>query len=264
MKRALENLTRTGASALLGAVLLGSPAALLARHASAATEPDAETAPASEAGTAASAVPPATPDDETTYRIVPGDLIEIKSIVDSNLSETVRVGPDGKVTHPLTGYFRAEGLTPEELSAEFTRLLSRTVRDPSVTVFVREYAGRVVYVGGEVFHPRDVQILGKMTAMSAILAAGGYTPAGNLSKVVLLHRELGGGASSKIVDLANLADGDTSKGPDPALAPFDIVIVPPTTITEIDRFVEQYITRVVPGNLSAGFTYVLGQQKIAP
>ena len=148
----------------------------------------------------------------------------------------------------------------------FRRLFKRAlqhVRDPNVTVFVREYAGRVVYVGGEVFHPHDVPILGKMSAMSAILAAGGFTPAGDLSKVVLLRRGDDGTATSRVVDLARLAEGESGVV-DPSLAPFDIVIVPPTTITEVDRFVEQYITRVIPGNLSAGFTYVLGHQTITP
>ncbi len=201
--------------------------------------------------------------DDVAYRIVPGDLIEVKSLIDGNLNETVRVGPDGKIVHPLTGYFRAEGLTPEELARSLNRELARTVRDPNVTVFVREYAGRVVYVGGEVFHPHDVPILGKMSAMSAILAAGGFTPAGDLSKVVLLRRAPDGTASSRIVDLAKLAEGESGIV-DPSLAPFDIVIVPPSTITEVDRFVEQYITRVIPGNLSAGFTYVLGNQTITP
>lgn len=201
--------------------------------------------------------------DDVAYRIVPGDLIEVKSLIDGNLNETVRVGPDGKIVHPLTGYFRAEGLTPEELAQALNRELARTVRDPNVTVFVREYAGRVVYVGGEVFHPHDVPILGKMSAMSAILAAGGFTPAGDLSKVVLLRRGEDGTATSRVVDLERLADGESGTV-DPSLAPFDIVIVPPTTITEVDRFVEQYITRVIPGNLSAGFTYVLGHQSITP
>ncbi|MFN7956226.1 MAG: polysaccharide biosynthesis/export family protein [bacterium] len=227
------------------------------RPAQAAPEPDGAAVPTAAPAAAAAA------QDDVTYRIVPGDLIEIKSLVDGSLNETVRVGPDGKIAHPLTGYLRADGLTPEELAQALTRELARTVRDPSITVFVREYAGRVVYVGGEVFHPRDVQILGRMSAMSAILAAGGYTPAGDLSKVVLLRKSPDGAATSRVVDLAKLAEG-TDGSVDPALAPFDIVIVPPTTITEIDRFVEQYITRVVPGNLSAGFTYVLGQQKIAP
>lgn len=217
---------------------------------------------------APAAVPSQTPakvasDDTVAYRIVPGDLIEVKSLIDGNLNETVRVGPDGKIVHPLTGYFRAEGLTPEELAQSLNRELARTVRDPNVTVFVREYAGRVVYVGGEVFHPHDVPILGKMSAMSAILAAGGFTPAGDLSKVVLLRRGDDGTATSRVVDLARLAEGESGVV-DPSLAPFDIVIVPPTTITEVDRFVEQYITRVIPGNLSAGFTYVLGHQTITP
>ncbi len=252
--RVLRNVLARPAFVLVLAAGLGAGAA-----ANAATEPaDDASAVAPAAG-----IPAAPAKDDVTYRIVPGDLVEIKSLVDGSLNETVRVGPDGKIAHPLTGYLRADGLTPEELSQLLTRELARTVRDPSITVFVREYAGRVVYVGGEVFHPRDVQILGRMSAMSAILAAGGYTPAGDLSKVVLLRKGPEGVATSRVVDLAKLADG-ADGSVDPALAPFDIVIVPPTTITEIDRFVEQYITRVVPGNLSAGFTYVLGQQKIAP
>lgn len=222
-----------------------------------------DTATASPDAAAAPSAPRPASEEGVAYRIVPGDLIEVKSLVDGNLNETVRVGPDGKIVHPLTGYFRAEGLTPEELAQAMNRELARTVRDPNVTVFVREYAGRVVYVGGEVFHPHDVPILGKMSAMSAILAAGGFTPAGDLSKVVLLRRGEDGTATSRVVDLASLAEGESGVV-DPSLAPFDIVIVPPTTITEVDRFVEQYITRVIPGNLSAGFTYVLGHQTITP
>jgi polysaccharide export outer membrane protein len=112
-----------------------------------------------------------------------------------------------------------------------------------------------VYVGGEVARPGLVSLNGRMTALQAIVQAGGLRPSARTRNIVLL-RDSGKAQPSLLainIDQAQRGESDT------ILRPYDVVYVPQKTITKINQFVDQYVRQLIPISLNGGFTYLLGK-----
>jgi protein involved in polysaccharide export with SLBB domain len=145
----------------------------------------------------------------------------------------------------------AAGRTPEELAAELQAGWSKDFSDPRVTVVVREFAIRNVFVGGEVGADGIVPLRNKMSALSAVIAAGGFMSTAQLSNVVII-RDAGGKPEAMKVDARKVLDGTA---PDVALAPFDVVWVPKSKIARVNMWVDQYVKHVLPINLTGAIQY---------
>jgi len=141
----------------------------------------------------------AVPQDKFTqeYRIGPKDLLEISVFGADELSRTVRVSEDGKVTLPLLGEVLVDGLTKSEVEKKLGQLLGeKYVQNPQVTVFIREYQSKRVSVLGAVEKPGPYQLLGRQTLMQIISEAGGLTrDAGN---EIVIIRQLPDGSSTSL------------------------------------------------------------------
>lgn len=132
-------------------------------------------------------VPP--PITDPTYVIGPQDGLNINVWKEPELSESVQVRPDGKVSVPLLNDVEAAGLTAMQLSAKITEGLKKYVTDPRVTVSVTAINSRRVYVLGEVGHPGGFGLLPDMTVMQAISDAGGLTQFAHGKKIYVLRKE---------------------------------------------------------------------------
>jgi protein involved in polysaccharide export with SLBB domain len=185
------------------------------------------------------------------YQIARGDSLDIKVFNANELSEQVVVRPDGKISVQVLDDVMAAGRTPEELAAELQEGWARSFSDPRVTVVVREFAMRNVFVGGEVGADGIVPLRNKMTALSAVIAAGGFMSTAQLSNVVIV-RDAGGKPEAMKVDARKVLDGTA---PDVALAPFDVVWVPKSKIARVNLWVEQYVKHVLPINLTGAIQY---------
>ena len=131
------------------------------------------------------------------YRVGPKDLLEISVFGADELSRTVRVSEDGKVTLPLLGEVLVDGLTKSEVEKKLGQLLGeKYVQNPQVTVFIREYQSKRVSVLGAVEKPGPYQLLGRQTLMQIISEAGGLTrDAGN---EIVVIRQLSDGLSTSL------------------------------------------------------------------
>ena len=131
------------------------------------------------------------------YRVGPKDLLEISVFGADELSRTVRVSEDGKVTLPLLGEVLVDGLTKSEVEQKLGQLLGeKYVQNPQVTVFIREYQSKRVSVLGAVEKPGPYQLLGRQTLMQIISEAGGLTrDAGN---EIVIIRQLPDGLSTSL------------------------------------------------------------------
>ena len=131
------------------------------------------------------------------YRIGPKDLLEISVFGADELSRTVRVSEDGKITLPLLGEVLVDGLTKSEVEKKLGQLLGeKYVQNPQVTVFIREYQSKRVSVLGAVEEPGPYQLLGRQTLMQIISEAGGLTrDAGN---EIVIIRQLPDGSSTSL------------------------------------------------------------------
>ena len=131
------------------------------------------------------------------YRIGPKDLLEISVFGADELSRTVRVSEDGKVTLPLLGEVLVDGLTKSEVEKKLGQLLGeKYVQNPQVTVFIREYQSKRVSVLGAVEKPGPYQLLGRQTLMQIISEAGGLTR--DAGDEIVIIRQLPDGSSTSL------------------------------------------------------------------
>src|SRR5262245_46605434 len=126
------------------------------------------------------------------YRVGPGDKLRVEVYKDQQLSQSVQVRPDGKITLPLLGDLEATGRTPIELRDTITTSLKAYVNNPTVTVIVVEALASQIYVMGEVTHPGTMQLYGPTTILQALAMAGGFKEFANTKDVKVLRPNKGG------------------------------------------------------------------------
>ena len=212
----------------------------------------AQSAP-EQAGAKPSAAPATEDGNGTQFRLSPGDLIEIKFFYNSELNETARLRPDGSISLSLIGEVLLGGKTVAEGMRQLETLYAEHLVTPSVTIQVREYGARRVYVGGEVERPGTINLTGELTLLAALVEAGGAKRTADLTEVVLIRRE-GDRAVAQKVSLRKAARDP--KTADLRLRPFDVVLVPESRIARLDRWMDQHIRQLIPVTLTGGFSYL--------
>lgn len=165
---------------------------------------------------------------EKSYIIGPGDVLNISVWKNADLSVTVPVRPDGKISTPLVDDINAGGLTPEALAAGITVKLAEFIRDPRVTVIVakvhsNEYLSRV-RITGAVRNPMSLPFRPGMTVLDVVLVAGGLTEfaSANKSKLYRKQEQETQVYKLKLKDILNKGKLDTNF----SLRPGDIITIP--------------------------------------
>jgi len=125
------------------------------------------------------------------YIIGPDDSLQILVWKEPNLSTTLPVRPDGKITLNLIGDVVAAGLTPMQLAAEIATRLKQYITDPVVDVTVMAVNSKHVFLIGEIMHVGPLAITPGMTILQAIATAGGLTPYANKKRIYILRGEPG-------------------------------------------------------------------------
>jgi polysaccharide export outer membrane protein len=128
------------------------------------------------------------PPSNNDYRIGVGDLLNIQVWKETDLTRSVPVRPDGKISFPLLDDIQAAGLTPLELKAALTEKLKQYLSDPRVTVLVEEVNSYKVYVMGEVLTQGALVLKSKTTLLQAISLAGGFTQYAKRNEITVLRR----------------------------------------------------------------------------
>ena len=123
----------------------------------------------------------------TNYVIGAEDLLDISVWKEPELTRTVPVRPDGKISLPLLNDIQAAGETPTQLSAQLAENLKRYVTDPQVTVIVTAINSQRIYLLGEVTRAGAYPLLPGMTVLQAISSAGGLTQYAHLQKIYVLR-----------------------------------------------------------------------------
>jgi polysaccharide export outer membrane protein len=142
-------------------------------------------------GQAADPPAPRTPDTApvtTEYRLGAGDKLRVEVYKDSQVSQSVQIRPDGKITLPLVGDIEAVGRTPLELRDEIAKALKEYMTNPVVTVIVVEALASQVFVMGEVAKSGPVQIYGPTNILQALAMAGGLNEFANKKDVRVLRQ----------------------------------------------------------------------------
>jgi polysaccharide biosynthesis/export protein len=148
----------------------------------------ANKADAGNKGDVAAAKPPGA--NSSDYVLGSDDQLHITVWNETNLTESVPVRPDGKISLPLINDIQAAGLTPMELRDSITEKLKKYFADPRVTVVVTAMNSRRIFVTGEVTHTGAIPLLPNMTMLQA-LATAGFTQFANLKGIYVLRMENG-------------------------------------------------------------------------
>ncbi|HEY4209993.1 MAG TPA: polysaccharide biosynthesis/export family protein [Steroidobacteraceae bacterium] len=126
-----------------------------------------------------------------TYRLQPGDLIDVSVWKEQDLQREILIRPDGAFTFPLAGEVDCAGKTIEQVRAILTERLQRFVPSPVVTVALKTLGGNRVYVLGKVNRPGEFPFANPLDVMQAISLAGGATSFAALNDIVILRRQNG-------------------------------------------------------------------------
>jgi polysaccharide export outer membrane protein len=163
----------------------------------------------------------------TEYVIGPGDTIQVFVWRNPELSTTVPVRPDGRVSTPLVEDMVAVGKTATQLARDIEKVLAEYVRSPSVNVIVTNFVGtfaKQIRVVGRAANPRALAYRENMTVLDVMLEVGGLAEfaAGNRAKIV---RQVNGQQTEIRVRLDDLLnDGDI--GANVTMLPGDVLIIP--------------------------------------
>jgi len=181
------------------------------------------TAPASTPNVAAGAREARIVASDSDYRIGPEDVLDISVWKNPELSRTVPVRPDGKVSLPLVNDIHAGGLTPTALREELTKRLSEYVPSPEVAVIVREVHSAKVSVMGAVRTPGRYDVRSPATVLELIALAQGFTDFASRDRIVVLRQN--GDTPTRIpFNYRKIADGTEQENF--FVQPGDIIVVP--------------------------------------
>jgi polysaccharide export outer membrane protein len=158
------------------------------------------------------------PDDQVAV----DDTFDVRVYGETDLSSTYRVASDGTIDFPLAGRVRVAGLRTGEIQKELTeRLRNGYLKDPQVTVSMKEWNSRKISVLGQVQKPGPVAYHPHMTIVDAIALAGGFTGIAAKNSVSL-RREGGGKVKTSVYRVADITAGRSSNIP---VLPGDVVVV---------------------------------------
>jgi len=129
--------------------------------------------------------------DDPNYIIGPEDELIVNVWREADLSRTVPVRPDGKISLPLLNDVQASGLTPMQLGSEITTRLKKFISEPQVTIIVSKVNSQRIYIVGEVTHAGAYPLVPNMTVLEALSSAGGCTPFAKQTKIYILRQDKG-------------------------------------------------------------------------
>ncbi len=208
----------------------------------------AETKPALGGDAFVSSVDQVWTEEDYKYRIGAGDELGLRFPLYPDMNAQVTVGADGRGVFPMIKALKLSGMTVEEADAALSKAYGAYLRQPMAELLIYNYAGGQVYVGGEVKLPGAIVMKGEMSVAQIVNNAGGFLETSGQNKVVLLRRRRDGHVLMRVVDIHKLYTGKDDV--DVRVLPGDVVFVPRTAISEVDRIVKQYITGVLPFNVN--------------
>jgi protein involved in polysaccharide export with SLBB domain len=188
--------------------------------------------------------------DTLSYRLAPGDLLDVKFTHHPEENERTPVRPDGLISLQIAGDINAAGLTVAELERLIVEKSSLSLRNPVVSVIIAQLAEHKVYVGGDVNRPGFVNYRDGLTPLQAVIERGGFTDTAMMEEVLYVTR-MGGEIQTQRLDLEAVVQGD-SPG-EVYMAPDDIVFVPKTFIGKANIWVDQWIRGLLPTVPRPGF-----------
>ncbi|MDB4968023.1 MAG: polysaccharide export protein [Myxococcales bacterium] len=163
----------------------------------------------------------AAPNIDTSLGV--GDSFEVRVFGESDLSGLFRVGTEGNINYPLVGVLHVEGLDAQAVAKVIAdKLREGILRDPQVTVLIKDQSSKKIYILGQVGHPGTFSYTPSMNVVEAITVAGGFTGLASKNSTTITRSENG----KKTIVRVPVADIGEGKAQNVYLRPGDIISVP--------------------------------------
>jgi polysaccharide export outer membrane protein len=184
-----------------------------------------------------------------SYQLQRGDTITLEYRLSPELNQTTMIGPDGYVDLNIAGSVKLAGLTLQQAHDLIIERDSARLNQPELNLQLKDFQRPYVMVAGQVLMPGKVEIRGDMTALQAIMLAGGFRNTARETKIVLFRR-ISGNSDMAEVRQVNLHQLNKTKQleQDLALEPGDILYVPESMSAQFSKYMR------VPG-FSAGMAF---------
>ncbi len=170
------------------------------------------------------------------YKLAPGDSFDVNFDLSPEFNQTaVAVQPDGFVTLRGVGDIKVQGMTVSELTQTIRTAYGKILNDPVVSVILKDFEKPYFVADGQIGKPGKYDLRGSVTLTEAIAIAGGFTDSSRHSQVLLFRRVSDQWTEAKIFNLKKMEKSGNLKE-DPLLHPGDMLFVPKSTFSKIDRF----------------------------
>jgi polysaccharide export outer membrane protein len=162
---------------------------------------------------------------DESYRLNPGDKLEITVWKEEDLHSEVVVLPDGTISFPLVGHVPAAGKTTTELVGLLKERLNPYISDPEINIRLLAAEGNTIYVLGEVAHPGAIVMKSPLDVMQALSMAGGFTTFAKKNSIRILRREANGRSKTIPFEYGDVEDGENMES-NILLKSGDTIVVP--------------------------------------
>ncbi len=173
---------------------------------------------------------------EERYVLHPGDVLDIQYRYTPEFNQTITVQPDGYVSLEIGGDVKVAGRNLEQVRTLILSKAKTRLASPELTVVLKEFQKPYVVVSGEVTQPGKFELRETLTAIQAVLLAGGFKDSAKSSQIIVFRKLNAETAEVKTLNFKSLKrTGDLEN--DLTLEPGDMILVPRNRISKIERYV---------------------------
>jgi polysaccharide export outer membrane protein len=176
------------------------------------------------------------PAEEKRYRLNPGDVLDIAYRYTPEFNQTVTIQPDGFVTLEIVGDIKLSELTVAEARGAITRKASARLKDPEVSILLKEFQKPYFVVSGEVLQPGRFDMREQLTAIQAVMMAGGFRDSAKSSQIVVFRRINQEFAEVRTLNLKDVRKTSDLEN-DLDLEPGDMIFVPRNRWSTFDKYI---------------------------
>ena len=175
-------------------------------------------------------------DRDHRYRLQAEDKIEVQYRYTPEYNAVAALQPDGCVSLPLIGDIKLAGLTLEGAADAIKAKAGERLRDPEVTVLLKEYVKPYFVVAGEVAHPGRFDLHGDVSLIEALAVSGGFKDSAKRTQVILMRKTGGDMAEVHLLDLRKLMSASNIRE-DLTIRSGDMIVVPRNFISRVEPFI---------------------------
>ncbi len=171
------------------------------------------------------------------YLLRPGDTLDLQYRLTPEFNQTVMVEPDGYINVNIAGTVFVNGMTVDQTHDLLLQKVSTRLKDPELNLVLETFTHPYVVVAGQVTKPGQIELKDNMTALGAILMAGGFTPNAKSGQVIVFRKVNETVAEVKVLHLSKM-NKTSQLEKDMALQSGDMILVPQDVISKIEHYLQ--------------------------